>query len=438
MFKVWRTFIVMLALIGMPSSAIAVGLLPNNSNIDETAKNNFGQQTGNYKLIEISNASKATAGNMGSFILPGSYDARIDHSLELNALPAGLATYYPFDTGAGEVTYDDSIEHKTARLINGTSWTQGKLGNALVFDGKDDYVAGEFAPSLKAATNTTWSAWIKPSGVDNVTQDQMILSMQGPNNLRLFGRKLFGSFKINGQAEPVSGVTALENNKWYHIVSTYDGSSLRLYLNGNLEAELTNLRGNVELDTGSFEIGRWQESDPRYYQGAVDEVKLYTNALTSDQVKLEYIANLGGVSSVDPLFLVEPGASQTTEMEPIVLSDASASQFSLHQDRPLTQVGGSAYIPPISGTMVNPEEWSEGATNGLGFAWINSNFALWGKNPNYKYSGVSSQARVLTSSNFSLPNKRNTIVLQYRLDEVEDTPIGVYTNTIFYDGMLKP
>jgi hypothetical protein len=125
-------------------------------------------------------------------------------------------------------------------------------------------------------------------------------------------------------------------------------------------------------------------------------------------------------------------------VDPIVLSDVSASQFSLHQDRPPTQVGGSAYIPSISGTLDNPEEWSEGTTNGLGFSWINSNFSLWGKNPNYKYSGISNQARVLASTNFSLANMQANLTLQYRLDVVDDIPVGVYTNTVFYNGMLKP
>lgn len=428
----------MLALVAIPSSALASGLQSSNSSLDNSTQKDLGSQPAEYRLVEVSNATKATPGNMGSFVLPGLYDPKVDHSIELNVLPEGLATYFPFDNGSGETTYEDSIEHKTARLINGTSWVPGKLGYALAFDGKDDYVAGEFADSLKSTTNTTWSAWIKPSGVENVTQDQMILSMQGANNLRLFGRKLFGSFKINDQTESVSGVTALENNKWYHIVSTYDGSSLRLYLNGALEAELTNLNGGVELDTGQFEVGRWQASDPRYYQGAVDEVKLYSRALSADQVKLEYLANLGGVSSTQPLFLVEPGASQTSNLSPIVLSDVSAFQFSLNQDHPLTQAGGSAYIPSISGTLANPQEWSEGTTNGLGFSWINSNLGLWGKNPNYKYSAINDKPTVLASTNSSLVNKRATLTLQYRLDDNEEIPVAVYTNTIFYNGMLKP
>lgn len=438
MFKVWRILLISLALIALPTSVIAVGIQSSNAGIDSAAQDNFGRQSADYRLVVAKNVAKATPGNMGSFVLPQQYNPEISNSIEINVLQTDLATYYPLDTNTGETTYDDSIEHKSARLINGTSWINGKLGSALAFDGKDDYVVAEFAPGLKSTPGTTWSAWIKPSNVDNVTQDQMILSMQGPNNLRLFGRKLFGSFKVNGQAQSVSGITALENNNWYHIASTYDGSSFKLYLNGSLEAELTNLTGAVELDTGQFEIGRWQASDPRYYQGQVDEVKLYTTALNAEQIRLGYTANLGGVNSAQPLFVVEPGASQTSGVEPKILSDASAFQFSLNEDNPLTQAGGSAYIPSISGTFSNPQEWSEGTTNGLGFSWINSDLGIWGKNPNYRYSAINDQASVLVSTNTSLLKKPTSINLQYRLDVNDQIPVAVYTNTIFYKGMLKP
>lgn len=438
MFKILRIGLALFALVAMPVGVAAAGLQSDSSTIDSAAQSNYAQFPSSYKLVTVSDPNKSIPGNMGSFVLPGSYDSRADHSLELNVLPEGLFTYYPFNTGSGEQTYDDSITHSTARLINGTSWVPGILQNALAFDGKDDYVSGEFAESLKSTSTTTWSAWIRPSDVDRVTQDQMILSMQGANNLRLFGRKLFGSFKINGQAESVSGITALENNKWYHVVSTYDGSSLRLYLNGSLEAELSNLSGKVELDTGSFEVGRWQASDPRYYHGAVDEVKLYSRAINSDEVKLEYGANLGGVSSAQPLFQIQPGASQVSQVSGFVISDASASQFSLHQDRPLTQVGGSAYISSISGSTTDPQEWSEGTTNGIGFSWINSGLSKWGRNPNYRYSSISNQQTVLTSIDNSLIDKLALLTLQYRVDVSEDTPVAVYTNRMIYNVVLKP
>ncbi len=435
MFYKWVLFVFALFLLA-PIGVI--GLAENNTQIDPAARADFGGVSANYKLVSISDPNKALPGNMGSYVLPEKYSDKIDHSLEVNVLTQGLATYYPFDTGFGEMTYDNSINHKTGNLINGTSWTGGTLGSALLFDGKDDYVSAGIAEGLRTATQTSWSAWIKPADVDKVSQDQMILSLQGENHLRLFGRKLVGSYKINGQPLSVSGITPLENNKWYHVASSYNGNSLQLFLNGNLEAELTDLKGNVELGAGNFEVGRWQSNDPRFYSGIIDEVKIYNRPLSSREVKLEYNSNLGGVSSAQPLFIIEPGASQISNLTPIILSDVAAYQFSFHEDRPLTQVNGDAYVPSITGTFANPQEWSEGFTKGLGFSWTNSSFSKWGKYPNNRYSAINNQDSVLDSTDYSLPNRRREIDLQYRLDTSDNEPPAVYVNSLIYTGMLKP
>ena len=71
----------------------------------------------------------------------------------------GLVAYWSFDEGSGNIAYDASGNGNHGTLINGPKWTQGKIGQALSFDGVDDYVD---TPLLQnSVTEYTIEAWIK-------------------------------------------------------------------------------------------------------------------------------------------------------------------------------------------------------------------------------------------------------------------------------------
>lgn len=76
---------------------------------------------------------------------------------------------------------------------------------------------------------------------------------------------------------------AINANEWTHVVGTYDGTTVRIYLNGEVKAEM-NASVAIPANASSFVIGGTQESRD-WFDGMIDEVKLYNRGLTEDEVQ---------------------------------------------------------------------------------------------------------------------------------------------------------
>jgi hypothetical protein len=92
--------------------------------------------------------------------------------------------------------------------------------------------------------------------------------------------------RIGGAWEPrVSSGVVPTTNTTYHVVGTYDGSNLRIYVDGQLKATQART-GAIDNGTGSLGIG----VSP-YWSGAIDDVALYDVPLTGAQVQAHYDAH---------------------------------------------------------------------------------------------------------------------------------------------------
>jgi len=82
-----------------------------------------------------------------------------------------------------------------------------------------------------------------------------------------------------GGARTVAGPSALTINTWAHLAATFDGASLKLYVNGSLVSQQA-VAGSVTTSSGALRIGGntlWDE----HYAGLIDEVRIYRRALTA-------------------------------------------------------------------------------------------------------------------------------------------------------------
>jgi hydrogenase maturation factor HypE len=86
----------------------------------------------------------------------------------------------------------------------------------------------------------------------------------------------------------VNGAAALPLNTWTHVAITYDGTTLRMFINGVQTASKV-LGGSITVSTGALQIGGntvWGE----YFKGLIDEVRIYNRALTSAEIQLDMAA----------------------------------------------------------------------------------------------------------------------------------------------------
>ena len=199
----------------------------------------------------------------------------------------GLIAAYSFNEGSGTAVLDSSGNSNTG-VISGASWiNQGRFGKALSFDGVNDWVTINDAPSLDLTTGMTLEAWIYPTTSSGV-RDVLIKEGASVDIYNLYARNGRGRSESNiyiGGSNRTAEGAALKANVWTHLAGTYDGSMLRLYING-VDVAHQAQTGLIATSSAPLRIGGnsiWGE----YFKGRIDEVRLYNRALTLEEIQTD-------------------------------------------------------------------------------------------------------------------------------------------------------
>ena len=208
-----------------------------------------------------------------------------------------LQGFYKFDEAAGSVAYDSSGNTYNGN-VNGASWTaDAKNIYALDFD-NTDYV--DIGNNLNFEKTQAYSleAWIKTT---MSAPGAIIAKMNSANNFRGYDMILeSGSIEAHlisnwgaDDAIKVEANTIVNDGTWHHIIVTYDGSGtaagLKIYIDGNPET-LTVVKDSLTGSTvndDDLRIGTRTTNIP--FDGIIDEVKIYSCALSSDAVYNKYL-----------------------------------------------------------------------------------------------------------------------------------------------------
>jgi hypothetical protein len=105
----------------------------------------------------------------------------------------------------------------------------------------------------------------------------------------------------------VGGTTNIVENQWYHLAGSYNGSVMKVYVNGVLEGEQSRNDPRTST-TGNLQIGALRMSGEEYWtNGTVDEVKIYNRALSQQEIQMAMQPTIGGVViPVDKFGLLTP------------------------------------------------------------------------------------------------------------------------------------
>jgi parallel beta-helix repeat protein len=220
----------------------------------------------------------------------------------------GLIGYWKFDEGTGTTAYDSSGNNNDG-TIYGATWTSGKIGNALQFDGIDDYVLCGSNSLPTGNAPRTVSLWFK--AFDIPSDRNTILAAYGqPYAYDVFYLVIIGETKkvyvgMWGGGDTPSTSTSIQAGIWYHVTVTYDGTTARIYLNGIEEG--SSLRSFATTLTDFYITDYWPG---HYFNGIIDEVKVYNRSLSAEEVWAEYTGQAGFIIGTQTVTL-ESGASTT-------------------------------------------------------------------------------------------------------------------------------
>jgi prepilin-type N-terminal cleavage/methylation domain-containing protein len=180
--------------------------------------------------------------------------------------------HWKFDESSGTIAYDSSGNSKNATLINGATFSSGKYGNAITLGGINDYLT---VASMGSFNKFTVTAWIKTSTgtLNNIVSGS--------------GAAIYSSIRSNKLSwfDGISwrdGTTTLTDGQWKHVAFIFANGAHYMYVNGNIE--YNNNAGNGSYTSGSIGyIGAVYTPD-RYFNGQIDDMKVYNYALTKSQI----------------------------------------------------------------------------------------------------------------------------------------------------------
>jgi alpha-L-arabinofuranosidase len=207
------------------------------------------------------------------------------------------AAHWTFDEGSGTSAADSSGNGHTATLGSAAGWSAGEVGShALALNGTADSVATATGPAVNTAESFTASAWVKFNALGGY---QTVLSIAGQNVAGFFlglrgdtGTLSFARLPsdADGTATVVASTVAPTTGVWYDVVAVDDvsASTMSIYLDGRFMGS-TPYTTPWEA-TGDTLIGHgfYSGGEVDYVNGDVDDVQLFSSALSSAQVYALY------------------------------------------------------------------------------------------------------------------------------------------------------
>ena len=211
--------------------------------------------------------------------------------LALTSLPAstlaGPVAAWSFDDGAGPLARA-SVGALDGAITGATWTTQARHGKALAFNGVDNVVTVASASALNLSAGMTIEAWVYPT---TLTGARSVSVKEGLNDLAygLYASDLAsrpqGVVNLGTGALGAAGGVALQANGWSHLATTYDGSTVRLFVNGTQAVALA-AAGSLVQTSGSLRIGG-NSLFGEWFQGVIDDVRIYDRALAVAEIQTD-------------------------------------------------------------------------------------------------------------------------------------------------------
>jgi len=222
--------------------------------------------------------------------------------------PTPTSAWWKFDEESGSSAADSSVNNNTGTLynMNDSDWIAGKFGNALDFDGSNDYVKVNDHASISFGTGSfSLSLWIKTT--DTGTRRILINGTSGPSpetgcryDIRYQGGKVY--FVIDDDTTKTwlySPNAVWGSGEWVHVVAVRNRTTDRMYLYRDSEPDCDksdDTNNSIDSPGEPLLIGSGEEGE-EHFPGAIDDVRFYNYALSEDDIDDLYNSGPGVADS---------------------------------------------------------------------------------------------------------------------------------------------
>jgi hypothetical protein len=292
--------------------------LPGATGSSYTRGNAQPADAGPYSVVVSNTLGTAASSNaLLTVIVPGSC-----------LLPRpGLIGWWPADGNARDIAGTNNAILQGGATANAA----GMVAQAFSFDGTNNYVQIPDSPTLRP-TNFTIETWVRFSSLNSAGSggsppgEQYIVFKQNTrsgnfegyslNKTRISGGDVFSLIvcSASGQLAEVQSATLITTGAWYHVAGVRGSNFTQIYVNGQLERQ-TNVTfaqnyGTLPLYFGTSGQSYWDHK----LKGTLDEVSLYSRALSTNEIAALYTAGSGGKCKVaGGLIITLQPQSQTVE-----------------------------------------------------------------------------------------------------------------------------
>ena len=204
----------------------------------------------------------------------------------------GPVAHWNFNEGSGTTAFDSSINRNNGTLTGAShlpTWTSGKFGSAIDFDGVDDYVDAGNDASFDVTDAITMEAWVK---IDSWTGDytgiiykanSYFTALEVTGNQRIYAR-LNTDVGTKYEYAPANWI---DYGVWKHIAFVFDKTNSYFYSDGVLlRGSTSNSYNSIDVTVSDVQVGYSYGS--LYFNGSIDDVRIYNYARSADEIRLDY------------------------------------------------------------------------------------------------------------------------------------------------------
>ncbi len=200
-----------------------------------------------------------------------------------NAELAGLLGWWKLDESEGTTVADSSGNGNNGTLQGDPQWrpAEGKIGGAIELDGNGDFVKIANESAFDITGQITIAAWVN---ISSVPQEWTGIVTKGDSAWRLstdFANNVF-HFGV-AEGDYINGQRSVGSNQWHHVAGVYDGSQIKIYVDGKLDASRPR-SGPIGTNNFPVCIGENHELRGRYWDGLIDDVRVYNYALSEKEI----------------------------------------------------------------------------------------------------------------------------------------------------------